>query len=167
MAMLRPVSRLNSVVSKAARLSSASLQQRREKGDLILTFASPGDVYYVQQSVKQVDVPTLAGSVGILPDHVPWIGCLKPGLLSVFEESGTKVQYFVSSGTATVNPDSSLQILAEEAVPVDRLDTSAVTSGLAKAQQMVTSAPTDKEKAEAQIEVECYEALQKALLDKH
>lgn len=44
-----------------------------------------------------------------------------------------------------------------------RLDMASIREGLAKAQQEVSSASTDKAKAEAQISVECFEALQKAL----
>ena len=44
-----------------------------------------------------------------------------------------------------------------------RLDAAAVRDGLAKAQQDMSSAGSEKAKAEAQIAVECYEALQKAM----
>ena len=44
-----------------------------------------------------------------------------------------------------------------------RLDAAAVRDGLAKAQQDMSSASSEKAKAEAQIAVECYEALQKAM----
>lgn len=39
----------------------------------------------------------------------------------------------------------------------------AIKDGLAKAQQDMSAASTDKAKAEAQIAVECFEALQKSL----
>ncbi|KAK6029944.1 ATP synthase, delta/epsilon subunit, beta-sandwich domain protein, partial [Ostertagia ostertagi] len=38
--------------------------------------------------VKQVDVPTLAGMVGVLANHVPTIGVLKPGVVSVTDNEG-------------------------------------------------------------------------------
>ena len=37
-----------------------------------------------------MDVPSVQGSFGILPKHVPAIATLKPGVLTVFEESDTK-----------------------------------------------------------------------------
>lgn len=40
--------------------------------------------------MKQVDVPSVQGSFGILPKHVPAIATLKPGVLTVFEESDIK-----------------------------------------------------------------------------
>lgn len=128
-----------------------------------LTLASPSDVYYHKINVKQVDVPTLNGSVGIMPTHVPILGVLKPGVVTVFEESGDKKLYFVSSGSVTVNPDSSVQILAEEAHPLDRFDSHVVKENLMKARNDLTTASSDKDKAEAQITVDALEALDKAL----
>lgn len=53
--------------------------------------------------------------------------------------------------------------LSVELCLVYRLDMAAIKEGLSKAQQDMTSAGSEKAKAEAQIAVECYEALQKAL----
>lgn len=97
-------------------------------------------VFYANAHVRQVDVPSFSGSFGILPLHVPTLAVLKPGVVSVYEESGTK-KFFgeihgqnlfsylwlnfsisVSSGTVTVNDDSSVQVLAEEACPIEDLD---------------------------------------------
>lgn len=69
--------------------------------------------------IWQVDVPSLSGDFGILAQHVPTLAALKPGVVTVHDDEGP-VKYFVSSGTVTVNSDSSVQILAEEATPLDR-----------------------------------------------
>jgi len=63
----------------------------------------------------------------------------------------------------TINADSSVQILAEEAVPVERLDLQAARQGLEKCQQQLGSASTDVDRAEANIGIELYEAMVKAL----
>lgn len=52
-----------------------------------------------------------------------------------------------------------VQILAEEAVPLDMIDGSAAQQELSAAQQELSRASGDKEKAEAQIAVEVAEAL--------
>ncbi len=69
-----------------------------------------------------MDVPSFSGSFGILPQHVPALAVLKPGVVTVFEEDGGQKKFFVSSGSITVNEDSSVQILAEEAHPLESLD---------------------------------------------
>ncbi|KAM8962026.1 ATP synthase F(1) complex subunit delta, mitochondrial [Pelodytes ibericus] len=127
------------------------------------TFASPTQVFYNDANVKQVDVPTLTGVFGILPQHVPTLQVLRPGLVTVFTDDGTANKYFVSSGSVTVNEDSSVQVLAEEAVPLDRLDLSAAKLNLEKAQAELLSASEEAAKAEAQINVEANEAIVKAL----
>jgi len=65
-------------------------------------------------------VPSLSGNFGILVQHVPTLAVLKPGVVAVHEDDGNVNKYFVSSGSVTVNEDSSVQILAEEATPLDR-----------------------------------------------
>ena len=52
-------------------------------------------------NVRQVDVSSTAGAFGILPNHVPSIAVLKPGLLTVYEQDrtakyfGEKLQYLM------------------------------------------------------------------------
>ena len=55
------------------------------------------------------------------------------------------------------------QILAEEAHPLENLDGSAAREALSKAQQQLSSATTEQDKAEAAIAVEVAEALVQAL----
>merc|ERR1712183_335249 len=158
----RQINRAPRVLQQCAKLSVAS---NRNYADMAFTLASPYDVYYKDAKVKQVDVPTLAGNFGILPDHVPTLAVLKPGVINVFEEDGAAKKFFVSSGSVTINDDSSVQILAEEAHPVDRLDATAIKDSLSKAQSDLSSASSETAKAEAQIAIECLEALQKAVVE--
>lgn len=67
-------------------------------------------MFYDGVSVKQVDVPSFSGSFGILPKHVPTLAVLKPGVVTVFENDGKVKKVFVSSGTVTINDDSSVQV---------------------------------------------------------
>ena len=55
-----------------------------------------------------------------------------------------------------------VQLLAEEAVPVEHLDINAAKELLNQAQSQLVSASTEKAKAEAQISIEVSEALVKA-----
>ncbi|ESP00739.1 hypothetical protein LOTGIDRAFT_158030 [Lottia gigantea] len=127
------------------------------------TFASPSNVYYTEAEVKQVDVPGITSMMGIFANHVPCLSVLKPGVVTVTESDSVVKRFFVSSGSVTINDDSSVQVLAEEAHPLENFDAGAVRDGLAKAQSAMSSASTEQQKAEAQIAVECYEALSKAI----
>jgi F-type H+-transporting ATPase subunit delta len=66
-------------------------------------------------------VPSFSGSFGILPNHVPSLAVLRPGVVTVFENEGAVKKFFVSSGSVTINEDASVQILAEEAHPLEDL----------------------------------------------
>ncbi|XP_026681030.1 ATP synthase subunit delta, mitochondrial isoform X2 [Diaphorina citri] len=145
----------------AARLvtSATRLARRGYADQMDFTLASGNKVFYTNQNVKQVDVPSFSGAFGILPNHVPTLAILKPGVITVYETEGASQKIFVSSGTITVNDDSSVQIIAEEAHPVDSLDASAARDVLSKAQSELSSASSETAKAEAQIAVEVAEAL--------
>ncbi|XP_018333307.1 ATP synthase subunit delta, mitochondrial [Agrilus planipennis] len=155
MTALKPLSRLFS------RQFSKTLV-RGYADEMSFTFAAGNQVFYDAQSVKQVDVPSFSGSFGILPKHVPTLAILKPGVVTVFENDGNIKKVFVSSGTVTINEDSSVQIIAEEAATVDQIDATAAKDVLSAAQSQLSSASTDEARAEASIAVEVGEALVKA-----
>ena len=60
-------------------------------------------------------------------------------MVSVYEEEGAVKKFFVSSGSVSINEDASVQILAEEAHPVEDIDGAAARDILAKAQAKVSS----------------------------
>ncbi|XP_071857979.1 ATP synthase, delta subunit [Bombus fervidus] len=131
--------------------------------EMKFTLAGANQVFYDESVIKQVDVPSFSGSFGILPKHVPTLAVLKPGVVTVYEEDGTVKKVFVSSGTVTINENNSVQILAEEAHPLENLDGTAARELLSKAQQQLSSASSEQDKAEAAIAVEVAEALVQAV----
>ncbi|KAG4400721.1 hypothetical protein AAZX31_07G110900 [Glycine max] len=129
---------------------------------LTVNFVLP---YASQLAAKEVDmviVPATTGQMGVLPGHVATIAELKPGVLSVHEGNDV-TKYFVSSGFAFIHANSVADIIAVEAVPVDRIDVNLVQKGLQEFTQKLNSATTDLEKAEAQIGVDVHSALNSAL----
>lgn len=62
-----------------------------------------------------------------------------------------------------MNADSSVQLLAEEAVTLDMLDLGAAKANLEKAQLELSGAADEVARAEIQIRIEASEALVKAL----
>lgn len=51
-------------------------------------------MFYNNANVKQIDVPSFSGSFGILPQHVPLLAVLKPGVITVHEQDGNQKKYF-------------------------------------------------------------------------
>lgn len=83
--------------------------------------------------------------------------------MTVYEDDGAAKKFFVSSGSVTINDDSSVQIIAEESHPIEDLDAAACRQVLADAQASLSAAADEVAKAEAMIAVEVGEALVKAM----
>lgn len=88
---------------------------------------------------------------------------LRPGIVTVYEKDGASKKVFVSSGTITVNVDSSVQVLAEEAHPLENIDARAAQEALSKSQSELSSAKDDQARAEATLAVEVAEQIVKAV----
>ncbi|XP_069503292.1 ATP synthase subunit delta, mitochondrial [Ambystoma mexicanum] len=162
MSAFRRLLRLRAPLAQAHRAYAAEAAALGPQ-PMSFTFCSPAEVFFSGASVKQVDVPTMTGAFGILPAHVPTLQVLCPGVVTVFSDEGEAKKYFVSSGSVTVNADSSVQVLAEEAFPLDMLDISSAKANLEKAQSELASASDEVAKAEAMINLQANEAIVKAL----
>jgi F-type H+-transporting ATPase subunit delta len=122
-----------------------------------------GTTSVARAQVDMVLVPATTGDFGILPGHVPTVSQLRPGVVSVHLNDKDVKKYFVSSGFAFVHADSTADICAIEAVPVEQLDGDAVRKGLAEHQAKFTNAKDDFEKANAQIGIDVCNAMVAAL----
>ena len=120
---------------------------------LNLTFSTPKQSFFDKVDVSQVDVPLMHGNYGLMANHVPIIGVLKPGKITVQAGDSGPQHYIVSSGTVTVNGDSTCQILCEEAAPLENFDVAAAKAAL-NAASSAASSGTEEEKAAAQVEVD-------------
>ncbi|XP_060213032.1 ATP synthase subunit delta', mitochondrial-like [Lycium barbarum] len=129
---------------------------------LTVNFVLPYSSELAGKEVDMVIIPATTGQMGVLPGHVATIAELKPGVLSVHEGNDV-TKYFVSGGFAFVHANSFADIIAIEAVPVDRIDPNLVQKGLTEFTQKLSTASTDVEKAEAQIGVDVHSALNAAL----
>ena len=90
---------------------------------------------------------------------MPTIAILVPGVVTVHSDSGDVHKYFVSSGTATIHSDASVQILAEEICEAGDIDVNAARTGLEAAQSKLTAASLESDKATAQIEIDVYQSM--------
>eukprot|EP00177_Eucheuma_denticulatum_P001525 GFKZ01002733.1.p1 GENE.GFKZ01002733.1~~GFKZ01002733.1.p1 ORF type:complete len:168 (+),score=34.11 GFKZ01002733.1:152-655(+) len=128
---------------------------------LKLNFFLPHDAIKSNVEVDMVIVPASSGLMGILPSHAPTVAQLRSGVVEVHD--GTeKESYFVSSGFAFVHKDRT-DVCAVEAVKLEDLDPDAVAKGLSESEAAVSAAKDDMERAEAQIGVDVYMAMQGAL----
>jgi len=60
-----------------------------ETNDFTLRIITPDRVFY-ENPVKMVEFNTVEGEIGVLPGHIPMTVIIKPGILTITEEEGSK-----------------------------------------------------------------------------
>jgi len=131
------------------------------------TLSCPHKELYQDAPVRMVGVPGSAGRFAATPGHIPVICEMQPGILSLYHEksevSGRQDSYFVAGGIAMIHPNGSMEISTPECVNIQDLDPNNVRDGLAKAKDKLTKATEEKEKLEAEIEIEAFEMIEKCM----
>ncbi len=94
--------------------------------------------------VVQVSTRTMRGEIGVLANHAPVLAALKPTELRLYTDStdSEPERYAQAHGMMQVFGNQ-VQILVEEAIPPDELDTSALQEQLSDAEQRLSEAEDD------------------------
>ncbi len=95
----------------------------------------------LKQMVKQVTVPTQSGEITILPEHIPLVSIVKPGVIELVLENGEKDVLSISGGFVEVLRDK-IVILADSAELALELNEEKVLAAKARAEE-------EKKKAES------------------
>ncbi|RKP01837.1 hypothetical protein CXG81DRAFT_8005, partial [Caulochytrium protostelioides] len=136
------------------------------QSSLRVTFSLPHATLLDRVAVRQVNLTSTDGSMGILAGHVPSLAQLVPGVVEVVPEAAGAPadRYFVSGGFAVIHPDSTLAISAIEAVPLADLDPAAIRAALDAATATANGAAgaSEAQKVEARIQLEVFTAAQEA-----
>lgn len=93
----------------------------------------------LKQEILSVSVPTTSGEITILPDHIPLISILKPGIIELKKIDGTEDIMSVSGGFIEVLKDK-IVILADTAERAEELDEERIAMAQKKAEELKTSA---------------------------
>lgn len=109
--------------------------------------------------VKACVVPANDGEAGVSPGHEYEIAKLDPGVIQIETLSNKTLKFVTSGGFAHINPAGSVDINCAEVVPIDDLDANLAAKYLATAQDAAKSAPNEKAKAIAELEVQMFEAV--------
>lgn len=112
-----------------------------------LTIVSPAATVFSGEAAL-VEAPGVEGDFGVLPAHSPFFSMIRPGVITVTAEVGSK-RYFVSSGYADVSPEG-VTILSEHALDLDITDKEQAKQQLEEAEGALAVAETPAEKAKAE-----------------
>lgn len=81
--------------------------------------------------VTGVEIPGIAGELGVLPDHVPFVTPVVPGVVR-FREGDTSVRIAVGAGFLEIGGDGRVAILVERALEVGDIDVAAAREALVR-----------------------------------
>ena len=81
---------------------------------------NPERSFLLKEDVTEVVIPAFEGEMGILKDHISLISFLKPGIITVYSNSGED-KYFVEDGIVEFK-ENNLSILTSSIYKISDLD---------------------------------------------
>lgn len=88
----------------------------------------------LKKQILQVTVPTEEGEITVLPDHIPLVSILKPGVLEIKDEEGLIEIMSVSGGFLQVTRGKII-VLADTAEKAEELDEERIKEARARAEE--------------------------------
>lgn len=88
-----------------------------------------------KQDILQVSVPTTSGEITVLPDHIPLVSILRPGVIETKKLDGSSEIMAVSGGFIEVMKDK-VVILADTAEKAEELDEERIRQAQERAEKM-------------------------------
>lgn len=89
----------------------------------------------LKEEVLQITIPTQSGEITILPDHIPLVSILRPGVIELRKVSGENEVISVSGGFVEVLKNK-IVILADTAELAVELDEQRIEEARKKAEEM-------------------------------
>ena len=112
--------------------------------NFIVEIISP-DKSILKSEASEVTIPSYEGQMGILKDHIPLITFLRPGLITIKENSGEKI-FFIEDGTVEFS-NNSLLILTSTAKSLDSLEKNFIDTIIKDSQEKISKGGiSDKER---------------------
>lgn len=119
-----------------------------EKNDFTLRIITPDRMFY-EGPVKMVEFDTVEGEVGILPGHIPMTFIIRPGVLTITEDTETKTAA-LHAGFAEVLQDR-VTILAEIIEWPEEIDEGRAKEAKERAEERLKTGDAGTDTARAEI----------------
>ena len=132
-----------------------------ETGKVAFELVSP-ERLLVTQDADMVVVPGEEGDFGVLPGHALFMSSLRSGVVEIHDAGEITDRVFVAGGFAEVTPKR-CTVLAEEAISLGDVDRGSADARLKDAEQAISDASDDDERAKAEAARDVALALIKAL----
>lgn len=112
----------------------------------------------LSETVRSVTVPGTEGYFTVLGDHAPLMTTLKPGFVTVTDNSNVAHVYYVRGGFADVSPEG-LTLLAEEAEDIAQFDRSKIEGLIAAGLTALQATNVADEQMRIQEEIDAWRNL--------
>ncbi len=124
-----------------------------------LEFVTP-EKSLLSSEVEQVIIPGSEGEFTILADHSPMISSLKPGLISIYEDSSSEaVIYFVTDGFIDM-ASNNLTILAQSVIEKSEITSDKLDEIIESFQKEVDSTENLEKKNRLNLKIDNVRAVQ-------
>ncbi|MCU0678971.1 MAG: ATP synthase F1 subunit epsilon [Planctomycetes bacterium] len=88
----------------------------------------------LREEIRQITLPTKMGEITVLPNHIPLVASLQPGVIEVLKADGAREVMSVSGGFVEVLKDK-IVLLADTAERAEEIDLSRVEAAKAQAEK--------------------------------
>jgi len=112
----------------------------------------------LSETVTSVTVPGTEGYFTVLGDHAPLMTTLKPGFVTVTDNSNVAHVYYVRGGFADVSPEG-LTLLAEEAEDIAQFDRNKIEGLIAAGLTALQATSVADEQMRLQEEIDAWRNL--------
>jgi F-type H+-transporting ATPase subunit epsilon len=96
----------------------------------------PEGVVYADE-IEKVTIPTQAGEITILPDHIPLVSVLATGEVLIYKHDASVISIAVSGGILEIRPDSKVYVMADTAERAEEIDLARAEEAHARAQELL------------------------------
>ena len=119
-----------------------------EINDFTLKIITPDRIFY-EKPVKMVEFNTVEGEIGVLPGHIPMTVIIKPGVLTITEEDGSK-EAALHAGFAEILQNQ-VTILAEIIEWPEEIDETRAQEAKERAEERLRTKEPETDTARAEI----------------
>jgi len=92
----------------------------------------------LKEEIQQITLPTKAGEITVLPDHIPLVASLQAGVINIKKKNGEEEIISISGGFLEVSKDK-IVILADTAERAEELDLARVEEARQRAEELKQS----------------------------
>ncbi len=103
---------------------------------LEVKIVTPEKVVYDSFGISEITIPTMAGEITVLPNHIPLIAPLKTGEAS-FVKDGVRLALAISGGVLEIREGNQIIILAERGELAHDIDVSRAEDAYKRAQEVM------------------------------